>query len=89
MVKEEIKKILDDEGVTPKWIIEKYKDIADVSERDSDRLRSLEALSKISGLFETDTKKEQLAVFQGFTPEQLENLNGKETKLVAAGEKKS
>ena len=89
MVKEEIKKILDDEGVTPKWIIEKYKDIADVSERDSDRLRSLEALSKISGLFETDTKKEQLAVFQGFTPEQLESFNGKETKLVAAGEKES
>ena len=45
--------------------------------------------SKRIGLFETDTKKEQLAVFQGFTPEQLENLNGKETKLVAAGEKES
>tara|TARA_Y100000310_G_scaffold8099_1_gene8755 strand:+ start:883 stop:1647 length:765 start_codon:yes stop_codon:yes gene_type:complete len=89
MVKEEIKKILEDEGVTPKWIIEKYKDIADISERDSDKLRSLEALSKISGLFETDTKKEQLAVFQGFTPEQLESFNGKETKLVAAGEKES
>ena len=89
MVKEEIKKILDDEGVTPKWIIEKYKMIADISDRDSDRLRSLEALSKISGLFETDTKKEQLAVFQGFTPEQLENLNGQKTKLVAAGEKES
>ena len=89
MVKEEIKKILDDEGVTPKWIIEKYKTIADISDRDSDRLRSLEALSKISGLFETDTKREQLAVFQGFTPEQLENLNGQKTKLVAAGEKES
>ena len=89
MVKEEIKKILDDEGVTPKWIIEKYKTIADMSERDSDRLRSLEALSKMSCLFETDMKKEQLAVFQGFTPEQLENLNGKATQLIAAGEKES
>ena len=89
MVNEEIKKILEEEGVTPEYIIGKYKDIADVSDRDSNKLRSLEALSKISGLFETDTKKEQLAVFQGFTPEQLESFNGKKTKLVAAGEKES
>ena len=89
MVNEEIKKILEEEGVTPEYIIGKYKDIADVSDRDSDKLRSLEALAKMSGLFEIDTKKEQLAVFQGFTPEQLESFNGKKTKLVAAGEKES
>ena len=88
MVKEEIQKILNDEGVTPSWIVEQYKQIAEISERDSDRLRSLEALAKMSGLFDTDTKHEQLTVFQGFTPKQLEALqNGKETNMLAHAEK--
>ena len=88
MVKEEIRKILEEEGVTPEWIIGRYRDIADLSDRDTDKLRSLESLSKIAGLFDTDTKKEQLTVFQGFTPKQLEALqNGKETNVIAHAEK--
>ena len=59
MVKEEIKKILQEEGVTSEWIIGRYRDIADLAERDSDKLRSLESLSKISGLFDTEKKQEQ------------------------------
>ena len=87
MVKEEIKKILEDEGVSPEWIIGQYKTIAEVSDRDANRLRSLEALSKIAGLFDTEKKQEQLTVFQGFTPKQLEALQGgKETTLLAHGE---
>ena len=53
MVKEEIKEILNAEGVSPEYIIRLYKDIADISERDTDRLRSLDALAKMSGLFDT------------------------------------
>ena len=88
MVKEEIKKILEDEGVSPEWIIGQYKTIAEVSDRDANRLRSLEALSKIAGLFDTETKQEQLTVFQGFTPKQLEALQGgKETNILAHAEK--
>ncbi len=88
MVKEEIKKILTEEGVSPEWIIAKYKDIADISDRDSDRLRSLEALAKMAGLFDTEKKQEQLTVFTGFTPEQMEAISGGEkTKLVAHKEK--
>ena len=88
MVKEEIKKILEEEGVTAEWIIGKYRDIADLSDRDTDRLRSLESLSKIAGLFDADTKQEQLTVFQGFTPQQLDALqNGKETNVLAHAEK--
>ena len=88
MVKEEIKKILQDEGVTPEWIIAKYRDIADLSDRDTDKLRSLESLSKIAGLFDTEKKQEQLTVFQGFTPKQLEALQGgKETTMLAHAEK--
>jgi len=89
MVKEEVKKILADEGVSPEWIVQKYKMIADLSDRDTDKLRSLEALGKMSGLFDTEKKQEQLTVFQGFTPEQMEALSGKtpNTKLIAHKEK--
>ena len=88
MVKEEIQKILNDEGVTPEWIIGKYRDIVALSESDSNKLRSLDSLTKISGLFDTDKKQEQLTVFQGFTPKQLEALqSGKETNMLAHAEK--
>ena len=88
MVKEEIQKILNEEGVTAQWIIALYKDIAELSERDTDKLRSLESLSKITGLFDTEKKQEQLTVFQGFTPKQLEALQGgKETNVLAHAEK--
>jgi len=88
MVKEETQKILNEEGVTAEWLIGKYRDIVDMSERDTDKLRSLESLSKISGLFDTEKKQEQLTVFQGFTPKQLEALQGgKETNLLAHTEK--
>ena len=88
MVKEEIKKILEDEGVTPEWLIGKYKDIATLAERDGDKLRSLESLAKISGLFDTEKKQEQLTVWAGFSPEQMEAIkDGEKTKLIAHAEK--
>ena len=88
MVKEEIKKILQEEGVTPEWIIGIYRNIADLSDRDTDRLKAVKDLATIAGLFDTDKKQEQLTVFQGFTPQQLEALqNGKETNVLAHAEK--
>ena len=87
MVTEEIKSILASEGVTPEYIIQRYKDIADLAERDGDKLRSLDSLAKISGLFNTEKKKEQLTVWAGFSPEQLEAIkNGQETKLIGHAE---
>jgi len=88
MVKDEIKKILAEEGISPEWIVAKYKDIADLSDRDTDRLRSLEALAKMAGLFDTEKKQEQLTVFTGFTPEQMEAISGgKKAELVAHKDK--
>ena len=87
MVKEEIKEVLSSEGVTPEWLVEQYKQIAELSERDTDRLRSLDALSKMSGLFDTDKKQEQLTVWQGFSPEQLEAINGGKKELIAHAER--
>ena len=86
-MKDEIKKILDEEGVTAEWIVGRYRDIADLAERESDKLRSLESLSKIAGLFDTEKKQEQLTVWTGFTPEQLEAINGGNTKVIAHAEK--
>tara|TARA_R110002020_G_scaffold454290_1_gene669636 strand:- start:213 stop:980 length:768 start_codon:yes stop_codon:yes gene_type:complete len=80
MVKEEIKDILNSEGVTPEYIIQRYKDIADISDKDSDKLRSLDALAKMSGLFDTEKKQEQLTVWTGFTPEQMEAIKDGSSK---------
>ena len=88
MVKEEIKNILQEEGVTPEWLIGRYKDIATLAERDGDKLRSLESLSKIAGLFDTEKKQEQLTVWAGFTPEQMEAIkSGQKNELIAHAEK--
>ena len=88
MIKKEVVATLEKQGVTPDWIVERYKTIADLAEKDSDKLRSLESLSKISGLFETEDKKsEQLTVFAGFSPKQLEEVKNGEARLLAHGEK--
>ena len=89
MVKQEIRDILNSEGVSPEYIIQKYKDIADISDRDSDRLRSLDALAKMSGLFDTEKKQEQLTVWAGFSPEQLEAIKSdkSEQKVLAHAER--
>ena len=79
--------VLKEEGVTPEYLIQKYKDIADVSERDQDKLRSLDALAKMSGLFETEKKREELTVWAGFSPEQLEAIKGGKTEVLAHKEK--
>ena len=91
MIKDEIQNCLNEEGVTAEWIIGRYKTIADLAERDSDKLRSLESLTKIAGMFDMgDSKTEQLTVFAGFTPDQLEEVkNGKSTPLIHATTEKS
>ena len=89
MVKQEIQEILDEEGVTNQWLIERYKTVADLAERDTDKLRSLDSLSKIAGLFDQgEQKSEQITVWAGFSPEQLkEAKNHGETKLIAHAER--
>ena len=96
MINEEIRAILDEEGVTPKYLIRGYKQVADIAEKDTDRLRSLDSLSKISGLFASGEKRtEELTVWAGFSPEQLESIqdgsqlkNGK-AKLLGKARRKS
>ena len=100
MVKEEIRAILDEEGVTPEYLIRGYKQVADIAEKDIDRLRSLDSLSRISGLFASGEKKtEELTVWAGFSPEQLKSIqdgsqfknngNGRKAKLLGKAEKET
>ena len=89
MITDERRKKLDEEGVTDNWLIERYKTIADLTENDNARLRSLDSLAKMSGLFDTEEKKsEQVTIWAGFSPEQLEEVNkhGK-PEIVAHAEK--
>ena len=90
MVKQEIQEILDEEGVTHQWLIERYKTVADLAERDTDKLRSLDSLSKIAGLFDqNENKSEKLEIWAGFSPEQLkEAKNHVKSELIAHAERK-
>ena len=89
VVSEEIRDILDSEGVTPNYIIQAFKQVTDLADKDGDRLRALESLAKISGLFETEKKSEQLTVFAGFTDEQLKAISNGQSKKLAAAKKES
>ena len=89
MIDKQIEEILNEEGVTPNWLIERYKTIADLAESDTAKLRSLDSLSKIAGLFDLAEKKsEQVTIWAGFSPEQLEEVkkHGK-PELIAHAEK--
>ena len=89
MISDAKRKKLDEEGVTDNWLIERYKTIADLAESDTAKLRSLDSLAKISGLFETEqSRSEKVTIWSGFSPEQLDEVkkHGK-TELIAHAEK--
>ena len=89
MIRQEIREKLDEEGVTDNWLIERYKTIADLAESDNAKLRSLDSLAKISGLFDTEQQKsEQVTIWSGFSPEQLKEVkkHGK-PEIIAHAEK--
>jgi len=85
MVSKEIQDIMESEGVSKHYMIQVFKQIADLAERDNDKLRAVENLAKIAGLYETEKKSEQLTVFAGFTDEQMKAIsNGKQKPILTA-----
>ena len=74
MINEQIEEVLSEEGVTSNYLIERYKTLADGGETDNAKLKALDSLSKIKGLFDRETKKEQVTIWAGFSPEQLEGV---------------
>ena len=85
LVTEEMREILEKVGVEPEYLLQKSKDIIDKDKaRDSDKLRAIETLMKVAGMFPAgDKKTESLTVFQGFSQEQLDQLKNSEVKALA------
>jgi len=75
MISKEKRMLLDENGVTDGGLIERYKTIADLAENDTHKLKALDSLAKMSGLFDNEEKKsEELTIWAGFSPEQLEGV---------------
>ena len=92
MLDEERRKILQGQDVSPDWAVKELKDIVENKLGDyksGDRLGALRDLAKMCGLFDTEEKKtEQLSVWAGFTPDQIDSLKNHNPKeLVAHVEK--
>ena len=89
LVSEEIKKSLGRVGIDEDYLLENTKlVIENYDSRDSDKLRAIEMLMKIVGMFPNEKKSESLTVFQGFTREQLNQLKDAEVRMIAHAEKK-
>ena len=88
LVSEEVKKMLGNVGIDEEYLLYNAKNIIDNTDgRDSDKLRAIEMLMKISGMIPSDKRTESLTVFQGFTNEQLKELDVSKTKVLAHAKK--
>lgn len=89
LIDKEIQKILEKTEITPEYLLLKTKEIVDnIEARDSDKISSLKMLMEISGLLgKKEQKTESIALFKGFSPEQLAALEGKDVKQIASQER--
>jgi hypothetical protein len=89
MIDREVLALLEKNGETPEKIIERYTNIADEAEKDSDRLGAIRDLAKMAGLFDRESKKsEQVTIWAGFSPEQLEEVkNHGKPEIIAHAER--
>ena len=88
LISEETKKMLGEVGIDEEYLLSKIKEIIEGMEsRDSDKLRALEMMMKVAGMFPNDKKTESLTVFQGFSREQLQQLDNTNVKAIGHAEK--
>jgi len=88
MIREEIDKVLSDADITPLYLLEQMRDIVDKGDsNDRDKIQALKTLMQISGMMDTEKKTESVAVFQGFTKEQLDAIGGGNVKELASVER--
>jgi hypothetical protein len=74
-MKEELKPVLEELGINESYVLEKIKTTAETAEKEDVRLRALFKLSDIMDLEDkNETKVTQVtgALFQGFSPNELE-----------------
>ena len=88
MISEETEKMMGKVGIDEEYLLHNTKYVIDDEDgRASDKLRAIEMLMKVSGMFPNDKKTESLTVFQGFSKEQLQSLNSVGTKALGHAEK--
>ena len=88
MVTEEIEIILSDIGASKEYLLEMTKTIIDnIDGKDGDKLRAIELMMKIAGMFPNDKKTESLTVFQGFSEDQLKRISSESIKVIGHAEK--
>ena len=88
MIREEIDRVLSDADITPLYLLEQMRDIVDKRDsNDRDKIQALKTLMQISGMMDTEKKTESVAVFQGFTKEQLDAIGGGNVKELASVER--
>ena len=84
LIREEIDKHLNDAEITPQYILEEMRNIIDKGgSSDRDKITAITTLMKISGMMDTEKTTESLTLFQGFTQEQLNAIQGSQHKKLA------
>jgi hypothetical protein len=90
LIREEIDKYLNEAEITPNYLLEEMRDIIDKGgSSDRDKITAITTLMKISGMMDTEKTTESLTLFQGFTKEQLNAIQGSEHKKLAEVKKDS
>ena len=89
MIDTELLALLEKKGETPEKIIERYTSVADGAAKDSDKLGAIRDLAKMAGLFDRESKKsEQVTIWAGFSPEQLEEVKkNRKPEIIAHAER--
>ena len=80
LIDKEIELLLNETGITKSYLLEKTKDIVDSEgSKDSDKMRAIETLMKLSGMLSTEKKVDSVSLIQEFTGFSQEKLNAFKT----------
>jgi len=90
LIREEIDKYLNEAEITPTYLLEEMRNIIDKGgSSDRDKITAITTLMKISGMMETQKTTESVTLFQGFSKEQLDAIQGSQYKKLAEVKKDS
>ena len=81
LIREEVDKVLHEAEITPLYLLERMKEVVDnEGSQDKDKIQAIKTLMQISGMMETEKRTESLTLFQGFTKDQLNAIQGGDSK---------
>tara|TARA_R100000458_G_C8248489_1_gene225879 strand:+ start:395 stop:1153 length:759 start_codon:yes stop_codon:yes gene_type:complete len=85
LIDKEIQKLLEKVEISPEYLLIKTKEIIDKEDvRDNDKLNSIKILMELAGMLNKKEKQtESIALFKGFSNEQLKLLEGNNVKKIA------